>query len=180
MFRSVGLVAFAVLAAGCDAKNDPGQVAPSPDRLPSGWVVNDLASAAGDKSGPTDVRVLVWQIMEDDRPLYVESCVVWLHWKDGRDYPWRLAHLYRHPKDQQPPPEWRLSMVWDVPYTSRQEFDHPPTNADVNQFLKDTWWKFEPEDRWRLLDAAVCVNTWREVIGEEPTKFYDERLLRKR
>jgi hypothetical protein len=147
------------------------------DRLPRGWNVKDLARAAM-KEGEVaaDARILTWRIDEDDRPLTVESAIVWLRFDGSGKRRWVLAHLYRHPRDSRP--KWLLSWVSDAPFTPRMEFDHPPQNAEVYEFLRETWWEFGPKDGFRLLDAAVCAGTWKAVIGQEPTEDYARRGTR--
>lgn len=146
------------------------------DRLPSDWKLTDLAHAAlAEGQVATETRILIWQIKEDDRPLRVESCIVWLRREDRRGQRWVLANLYRHPSKGQPLPEWRLSAVHDAPHTPRKEYDHPPNNEEVYKFLEQTWWEFRPRDGFKLIDAAVCVSAWKEAIGQVPTMFYNEQ-----
>jgi len=149
------------------------------DRLPEGWDMTAVAQTAlREKEVSATTRILVWAIQEDGRPLYVESCVVWLRWEESGQKRWMLAHLYRHPKEGPRPRQWNLSQVDDAKQIARRQFDHAPTNPEVYQFLKETWWEFVPDKGWRLLDAEVCRGAWLEAIGQAPTKFYDERLVR--
>lgn len=144
------------------------------DRLPQSWSPNELAHAAMDEGEvAAEARILIWQIMEDERPLYVESAIVWLRLEGAGRRRWILAHVYRHPRQPQPPPEWRLSVVFDAPHTPRRVFDHAPKNDEIYEFMRDTWWKFAPENGFRLLDASVCAEAWKTVTGQEPTKSYD-------
>ncbi len=141
------------------------------DRLPQSWSLNELAHAAMDDGEvAAEVRILIWQIMEDDRPLYVESAIVWFRLEDGC---WMLAKLYRHPREPHPPPVWQLALVCDAPQIPRMDFDHAPTNDEIYKFLRDSWWEFAPAGGFRLLDASVCAGAWKTVTGQEPTKFYN-------
>jgi hypothetical protein len=145
--------------------------------IPSDWSSKDMARVVSDEGGgPSDARVLVWQIKEDDRPLYVEQAIVWMRWEGENAKRWMLVNVFRHPRARRSPREWELAVVCDADgYAELREFDHPPNNADVYRFLEDTWWTFSVDHSFRLLDAAVCTKDWKEIIGEAPTKFYDEQ-----
>jgi hypothetical protein len=84
-----------------------------------------------------DVTVMRWRVIEDDRPLVVEEAIVLVKTDDGR---WRLAKLYRHPKESRQPIEWRIWSRTDVPFVSHRDFKAEPTPAQVERFLKDTEW----------------------------------------
>jgi hypothetical protein len=142
------------------------------DRVPQSWSLDELARAAADEDEVVaDARILTWQIREDDRPLYVESAIVWLRLEGSGRERWMLAHVFRHPREFR---SWKLSGVFDVPYAPRRMFDYPPKNAEVYQFLRATWWEFGPDFLYgfRLVDAAVCAEAWKAVIGQEPTEKY--------
>jgi hypothetical protein len=169
-FILLGVVCVAT-CGGCGGPETSSYSTPI-DRLPPDWKLSDLTRAAFyNETVAQDAHVLIWAIEEDNRPLRAESCILWLKWKEeGKDC-WTLAHLCRHP-----PIGWGLMIVFDAPQTSRWDYDHPRTNPEVYEFLKATWWKFEPDDGFQLLDAAVCTSAWKKAIGEAPTKFYDFRL----
>jgi hypothetical protein len=152
--------------------------------FPASWKVNEILVALTNEehSAYADLRdsnpsaqVLTWKIEEDDRPWYLEECILWVHYLDrsGRKH-WILTDVGRNPK---PSPEgwgrgWELPTVYDAPIPNFQVFDHAPTNQDVYDFLLAANWEFRPRHRFRILDAGVCVETWRKVIGEWPTKFF--------
>ena len=156
---------------------------PARQEFPASWNVDEILAALAKtgcpgpySSGPKpQAHVLAWKTKEDHRPWYVEECILWVHWMEsnGRKH-WTLAHLGRNPK---PPPQgrgrgWELAIVYDAPVAYYRVFDIPPTNQDVYMFCSDSWWEFGPDGGFRILDARVCVETWRQVIGEEPTKFF--------
>lgn len=174
----LGMVILAVfVTAVCSAERQVQAGAVSQDScIPSGWNATDLADELFEGAGtPADARILVWEVKEDDRPLYVEQAILWLRWGAEGAGRWMLVNAYRHPKDLQPLPHWAMAEVFDAPgYAELREFDHPPDNAEVYQFLEDTWWTFEQERGWTLLHAAVCADVWSDVIGEAPTRFYDD------
>jgi hypothetical protein len=152
--------------------------------FPSNWKLDEIVAALT-KSGSAaysdlaeskpEAHVLTWKIEEDDRPWYVEECILWVHWleSNGRKH-WTLAHVVRNPK---PRPQgwgrgWELAIVYDAPVAFYRVFDIPPTNQDVYKFCRESWWEFGPDHRFRILEAGVCVEAWREVVGEEPTEFF--------
>src|SRR5262249_37432290 len=104
----------------------------------------------------------------------VESAIICLR-LEGKENRWALAHVYRHPQVEQPPPAWRLSHVTDVKYVALRGFDHTPKNDEIETFLHDTWWKFTPDNGFKLLDGAMCETAWRAVTGQQPKKFYDSQ-----
>src|SRR4051812_14848297 len=116
---------LAILAAlwcatilGCEQPHESTEVIEKKDPLPRNWNPSDLARAATPEGyTSTEVRVLIWQIKEDDRPLRVESAIICLR-LEGKGNRWALAHVSRHPQVEQPPPAWRLSHVTDVKYTA--------------------------------------------------------------
>jgi hypothetical protein len=179
------LAVLLAVAVGCKDSSPATGTTTQPlpvaaDRLPANWDLSELAQAAhwDDLHRFDGVRVLVWEVSEDRRPLYVESCVVWVHWQESAGSKWRLAHLYRHPRVEGPPPAWRYSMVYDSVIPYRRTFDYPPDNGDVYRFLKDIGWKFRATDGFELRDAGVSVNAWQEVIGQPPERFYDPTSLK--
>ena len=121
-------------------------------------------------------KILLWKIYEDDRPLYVEDCIVWVQFinLDGKQIQ-RLAHLFRHGRGLKADDPWYLeSRVTDVVYSDHADFNRAPTNEDVYRFLKATSWHLDAEDRFVTLDAQVCSTAWKEVTGEAPTQFFSQ------
>jgi hypothetical protein len=157
-------IALSLIACGNPAEHD---------RIPAGWSIDEMSKASFyDGEIPTEARILTWQILEDDRPLYIESCITWFRFKKGGKDQWRLSHLYRHPKNKSLPIRWNISMVYDAPQIPQQDFDHPPTESEVDRFLLDTWWAFHPDKGWKLIDSEVCSTAWVASIGSKPTKSY--------
>ncbi len=138
------------------------------------WKLADMVEGAvGDPKMRPDVqtaRVLAWEITEDDRPLRVERALVWIVFKNQR---WTLTHLYRHPQDG-PAAKWHVSMVYDVPYAGSESFSAPPTRAQLDGFLKATWWHFKPERDWKLLDSEVCADAWKASFNAPPWHKYEK------
>jgi len=149
-----------------------------PNELPRGWKIADIAAAAL-PPGDGRVYVLAWQILQDDRPLRVESCLAVKVSDDGKKY--TLTHLYRHPGGKDT--KWQMSMLhatggeagptgrW---YFHEKTFDARPGNKEVYAALKpqEVHWQWEPEDGFRFVGCGVCEASWQAVTKEKPTRFF--------
>jgi hypothetical protein len=112
--------------------------------------------------------VLVWQIKEDKRPLYVESAILCLKIGEGKTQRWKLSHVFRHPRED-PHRKWTIDQVDDAPQVGETAgFAKSLTLKDATSFLKNTWWHFEPDPGWRVIDAAVCKSAWKQCFHSEP------------
>jgi hypothetical protein len=69
--------------------------------IPAAWQRKDIADAAPPRSDAGPTHILVWKIVDDDRPLRVEDCLVLKELKTPRSDQrrWVLASLYRHPAE---------------------------------------------------------------------------------
>src|SRR5690349_22205720 len=103
---------------------------PAADRIPPNFDALRIAHDAlmgrekdGIKSEELKAKILAWKVYEDDRPLYVESCIVWVQFinLEGKQTQ-RLAHLYRHGRGNGPDDRWALSRVFDVPYRDHADY----------------------------------------------------------
>ena len=139
-------------------------------KMPPSWKLEAITAAAapGEDARALTTRVLAWQIDEDDRPLRVERALVWIAARDKR---WILANLYRHPKES---PEWHISRVYDVPYVGSQSYSAAPKRAQLDEFLKDSWWHFRLDSGWRSLGNEVCRDAWMRSFGEAPWRSYSK------
>lgn len=176
-------IAAVVLLALCAASVTAApRQKPVSNEPPRSWDLDEIARETPTFAGGR-VYVLAWTIMEDedDRRLRVESCLVMrvLDKKEG----YCLAHLYRHPNNKKP--QWELSMTHvmgakgtkDYPgqwYIHTKCFEKRPGNKEVYGSLsfEEVDWTFECEKGCKLVDCGVCEKTWREVIGERPTRFF--------
>jgi hypothetical protein len=142
------------------------------ERLPLGWTLDGMLQAlAPDKpQRPKAVRVLAWQVDEDDRPLRVERVLLWVALRDSR---WTLAHLYRHPRDEEN--SWHVSKVYDAPYIGIDWYSAAPTRDDLEKFLKGTWWHFRPSDGFQILGSEVCKAAWQDSFGGPPWHAYSTK-----
>ena len=80
MYRTLTILACAGCLAimGCSVPRDV-EVEVVKDRLPPTWKLDELSAAALDPSDTAaETRVLIWDIREDERPLYVEGAIAWL------------------------------------------------------------------------------------------------------
>ena len=178
----VGVLA-AWVAAAAPVPNGARPKDAAPSELPRGWDLAEIEEAAPPYGAGGRVSVLAWKVVEDDRPLRVETCLVL---KDlggeAKDRRWCLAHLYRHPLDKDP--AWRLPPVWVSPPAplgpeKAVVVDHfkrlkaKPGNKDVYDALGDVQWRFELEKGWKLVGCGVCEKTWEAATGERPTRFFE-------
>jgi len=153
--------------------------APVPSELPRSWSLEEIALQAPPLVPAERVYALAWSIIEDERPLRVESCLVLKVFADGRH---SFVHLYRRP--DQPEAGWQIAMTHvagDEPATRpgrwvhhTKLFDKRPTNREVYAALKpaELDWKFDLENSWRFVGCGVCEQSWLAALGEKPTRFF--------
>jgi hypothetical protein len=135
------------------------------------WNQTEIGAAVfgGDASELKAARVLIWQTIEDDRPLRLDEAIVWT--ENGGA--WTLAHIYRHPLEEDR--KWQVSMVFDAEnYSPSRAYGKPPTHAELDKFLQDTWWKFDgrAEDGFKILGSGVCADAYQAAFGEPPWHHY--------
>src|SRR5262249_55407689 len=142
------------------------------NELPSSWNLADIDKAILPKSAKGRLYVLAWHIMEDHRPLRVESCLVLKELDDG----YCLVHLYRHSPEWNP--AWKQSMIhvmgepgtknfpgmW---YWGYKCFKERPGNKEVYASLgwDEVNWSFKLEKGWRCINCCVCTKAWQEATG---------------
>jgi len=111
-------------------------------------------------------HLLAFKAEVDDRPLYIESALLAIELTNKT---WRLVHVYRHPKERvEHFHHWKVAAVTDVPYTGSQDFDQRPTKAEVEKFIRDTWWEFRASRDFRLVRGQVYSDDWKRALGYEP------------
>jgi hypothetical protein len=150
-----------------------------PNELPRSWSLEEIALQVPPLDSPGRVYALAWSIVEDERPVRVESCLALKVFADGRH---SFAHLYRRP--DQPESGWQIAMTHfagDTPATRpglwvhhTKLFDARPTNRQLYAALgvKELDWQFEPEASWRIVGCGVCEQSWLAALGEKPTRFF--------
>ena len=179
--RSVRDCAFALAilslsAVSTNAADPPPAV---PNELPRSWSMEEIALQVPPFQTPGRVYVLAWSIVEDERPLRVESCLALKVLADGRH---SFAHLYRRP--DQPASGWQIAMTHvagDQPATRpglwlhhTKLFDKRPTNAQLYAALApaELDWKFALANDWRFVGCGVCEQSWLVALGEKPTRLF--------
>jgi hypothetical protein len=179
-FRSMS--ALAVLSLWC-ATGLPAsaQQKPVPNELPRSWNLEEIAKETPPYSAGGRVYVLAWKVVEDERPLRIESCLALRVLDKNPGY--CLAHLYRHPAQKKP--QWQIGMTHvtgkegtkyfpglDIHHVKR--FKSRPTNKELYAALafEEVNWSFELQEGWKLVGCGVCEKSWQEAIGEKPSRFF--------
>ena len=155
------------------------------DDLPRSWDTQGTAKyfQPCGKNSPVCLYILAWMVIEDDRPLRVESCLVLKVRDKGEGY-W-LGHLCRRPADKEP--EWRLSTTYvidgqetkyfrDRCITHAKIFKDKPSNKQLYDALKfeEVNWSFKQEKGWKFVSCGVCEKSWKQAIGEKPNQFFGQ------
>ncbi|MEO8875821.1 MAG: hypothetical protein ABI461_09560 [Polyangiaceae bacterium] len=123
---------------------------------PTPWPVGAALSA---KDG--EIVILAWKQKVDERPLYVDEALVW---QNSPMAGYALAHVYRHPKDEN---VFRLSVVFDAPIEPEKSYDHPPTANEMRAFLKGTTWS-DDVSGFKRTAGEICTKNWSRVLGSRP------------
>jgi hypothetical protein len=138
-----------------------------------------IAQAFRDIPSNAELKILLWKIMQDDRPVYSESCITHIAWHEGVDK-WRLAHLYRHRIEQNLHGKWAVHVILGVPHLGKRDYAHKPTEEDMDRFLKNTWWRFRPSIGFKLIDAGINSSSWKSCFGSSPPFNLTESLRQAR
>jgi hypothetical protein len=161
---SLLFASFALMAAA------PPRLAPFPlrtDPPPTDWRLKEINEGLPYREPKGAVHVLVWEVIEDDRPWKYTQILVLKRYdrptffgvERGR---WLLAQLYHDPKRQAQAragaitlPAWSKPMLREAPVlpggkmmpklTDAHVFGHefykdPPTDSQVEAFLRETRW----------------------------------------
>jgi hypothetical protein len=154
-----------------------------PCGIPASWDLKAIEQVMPPYATPGRVHVLAWKVVEDDRPLRIESALVLKVMTEGKGARALLAHLYRWPKEKDP--EWQLaqthvtgepgSVEWPgLMLTHVKDFKTRPKNRDIYAALvpREVNWSFEREEGWKVLGSGICQAVWLEAIGENPTRSF--------
>lgn len=185
-FLLLGVCGCIVFAWGC-AWSSPaaatGKGSPkapvTTKEIPKAWRFDDIADAAPPRSDAGPTYVLAWKIVEDDRPLRVEYCLVLKELKkptkeQGR---WVVASLARNPAKGR---EWNFETIWITPDPDFknppfimyvEEYKNRPKNQDIHRFMDKYRWPLGADRDWKLIDGGVCA-AWEKVLREEPTRSF--------
>lgn len=161
-----------------------GKRAENLDPLPP-WNYQELVESATRGWGfqPEDIKeahLLAWHSELDSRyPAHqVDNALFWVHAyvADPKRLNylrtpqiWLILSISREPEKSDK--WWENARLGSHGAPGFVYFEQPPKNQDIYKFLGDKW-EFSSTDRFQLLEGAVRRNTWREVVGQEPTKFH--------
>lgn len=147
----------------------PATAEDTPPCPPADWHPEEMAKVAL-ADVPTalrSIRVLAWSQTVDDRPLYIDTALLWI---EAADHQITLAHLYRHPKDDN---TWEQAMIFDLPgFEGVRMLDHPATHAELEDFLAHSSFEFAAESGFKLIRAGVCRGAWMQSFHEAPWHAY--------
>lgn len=173
------IIGFAALASICTAVAAPSRAPKAiPHEIPGDWKLEEIAEAVG--GGDGRVYVLAWCRKKDDRDFLIDSCLAVKVQDDNRGF--LFANLFRHPEDEKP--EWHQSMMhatggkagptgrW---YFHYKHFKDKPTNRQIYDAFgfEDLYWSFKIEKDYMIVGCGVCEKSWKEAIGEKPTRYFD-------
>ena len=96
--------------------------------------------------------------------LALERALLVIEYRSGK---WQLLHVYREPGGNRNHRRWQVVIALDA-YVASQEYDHRPTRAEVELFIKDKEWNFKPDLSYRLLHGEVYSDTWYRALGYQP------------
>jgi hypothetical protein len=178
IFIIVGVMA--VLIAGSPGPAFVQDIRPTTDVIPADWSITELSKVTPPVDDESRFYVLAWEVIEDDRPLRVEKCLVLrVLDKDDGFGQWCLAKLYRHPGGNDP--RWHQSMMHILNDRTGGELVHHSVrlkagtgNAGVYAALKKVNWEFKLSEGWRRISGHVCETNWELAIGEKPSRFFEE------
>lgn len=144
----------------------------APDRVPSQWQATDLMAAAcsPDNAPPSDIKVLAWAITENER-MYMENCIVWLHWDSPRETKWALAELIRFPREGRKVQKWQLCIYDHLPIRTYIDYYSLPRSEDICQFMDGCRWPGSVDAGFSVVDAEICKTTWGRVARGRPENW---------
>ena len=132
------------------------------------------------------VHVLAWKVMRGADGRRGEACLVMkvLEKDDGYGR-WCLACLSRNPADKEP--QWALTFAHLLGEKGSKHFlgrwvlhakrfkDRPGNKEIYDSFsIEEVNWSFELQAGIGLVGCGVCEESWKAVIGEEPTRFFSQ------
>ena len=150
------------------------------DRLPSEWKLDEMISGvlhASWRDHPEELtaRILAWQVVVDERPLYLEEAILWIHFTPPVEAEFfRLDHVYRHPRETTPHLKgWHRSHTASphTPWTGAATYEERPDNATVIRFFHASAWDVAFPG-FVLIDGAICAGAWKRSTGEAPGFAY--------
>jgi hypothetical protein len=106
--------------------------------------------------------------------VYCESALLAIKLTNNK---WRLVHVYRHPKGRdEREHRWLIMTIIDAPCTGSKDYDNKPTEADVDKFLDDSWWRFRPDRGFHFVRSEIFYDNWKKALEYKPRyKFQNRR-----
>jgi len=121
---------------------------------------------------------LLFNAQVDRRPHVFESAVWWAAVNvDTTNQGW-LVEFYRWPYGPlRAHQEWTISHTMGVhsPLAYRV-FDRPPSNQEVEEFLKWAHFDLSPSRGFKFITTRVFTNNWITAIGIAPRVSFDEKI----
>lgn len=160
-----------------------------------------------------EVKVLAWSVSETERSLHdslyapprlMPRALLWVRYTFGYRKPmerWALMDMWRGVRPDSISLGNRWHARWPVPcgdienasldsthFYAVRRFKHPPTNADIYQFIDDracvrpgkpkertdffTFNGSSKSARLVRLDSVICGDMWKDVIGAKPERYF--------
>lgn len=123
-----------------------------------------------------ETRPLMFEAQVDERPYVFEQCIMWAKTKLNNRSEWWLVEFYRSPYGPLlGHQKWEMSFIGGIhsPNAFRQ-YDHAPTNKDMDEFLGWAGWNFSPRKDFKFITTRIFNDNWKYVFGAESTKKYAE------
>jgi hypothetical protein len=105
---------------------------------------------------------------QDDYSTRLESALLLLDIGGGK---WRLLITHReahYPKFD--PRKWVLQIpsADGPPIPGSRDFAARPSATDVDTFIRDAGWRFQPVEGYHFTRAAIYSDTWQKILGYAP------------
>jgi hypothetical protein len=113
-------------------------------------------------------NILALLSFTDERALFMDNALVVVRFPKGR---WRLVHACRNPKDKDAfLRQWRPRIISDAEIVSERDFDHRPTQAEVQNFIDKSFFTFSPPYKFiKLIRGEIYSKTWMDTLGYKPS-----------
>jgi len=172
---------------------------------PKEWNIKEINDGLPYRWEKGTVHVLVWEVIEDDRPYKYTQILVLKKFdqpveKVGPNKPWVLAQVYHNPENKEWP--WRRSMIDPAPvadgmapkYSDAFLFGHefyqkPPNDEQIDTMLRQSCFRpslgsckalLGDKDRiltTKLMAGGVDREAWKKLFGREVSmKLFPELI----
>ena len=160
LWRMVGALGVLLSTSALSLSGQASTQRPEGCGLPAGWN-RDAIVAQALPLGPGPAFILAWDIIEDERPVHLESALVLKALDKGA---YRLTHLYR-----------RLDTDPGRMLFHSANFPHRPTTEELYAALAPDQvdWKFEADSGFKLLSSKVVEIFVPKRQSSEPSSGVD-------